>query len=44
MEKLEVGPGPEVGFNLERLLLKVLDDPDLNNREMLLALAEKSRT
>lgn len=44
MEKLEVGPGPEVGLILERLLLKVLDDPDLNDREMLLLLAEKSRT
>ena len=38
MSALGVPPGPLVGRVLERLLEKVLDDPQLNEREALLAL------
>jgi len=36
METLAIGPGPEVGKVLERLLEEVLVDPSLNRRETLL--------
>lgn len=40
METAGVPPGPLVGVVLEELLECVLDDPQLNNRERLLAIAE----
>ncbi len=39
MAELAIAPGPAVGAVLERLLERVLDDPGLNTRERLLALA-----
>jgi tRNA nucleotidyltransferase (CCA-adding enzyme) len=36
MRVLGVGPGPQVGAALERLLQRVLDDPGFNRREALL--------
>jgi len=39
MAALALAPGPAVGEVLERLLERVLDDPALNTRERLLALA-----
>ncbi|MFH1386738.1 MAG: HD domain-containing protein, partial [bacterium] len=41
MEALKVKPGPKVGEILDALLEKVLDDPALNTREILLALIKK---
>ena len=38
MRELGVGPGRQVGQVLSRLLERVLDDPDLNTKEMLLRL------
>ncbi len=38
-----VAPGPAVGETLGRLLERVLDDPALNRRDVLLALARQSR-
>jgi hypothetical protein len=35
--------GPEIGRTLDRLLARVLDDPSLNRRETLLALAQEGR-
>ena len=34
-----VEPGPKMGLVLDRLLDRVLEDPSLNTREQLLALA-----
>ncbi len=41
MKDLGIPPGPEVGRILRALLEKVLDEPKLNERETLLALARK---
>ncbi len=38
MEELKLPPGPQVGRILERLLDKVMETPELNNRQDLLAL------
>jgi tRNA nucleotidyltransferase (CCA-adding enzyme) len=40
MQTLGVRPGPIVGKVLERLLEQVLEDPALNQREVLLPLIE----
>jgi poly(A) polymerase/tRNA nucleotidyltransferase (CCA-adding enzyme) len=40
MDALHIKPGPIVGKILNELLEKVLDNPDLNNHEMLMALAK----
>jgi len=40
MDALHIKPGPIVGKILNELLEKVLDNPDLNNHETLLALAK----
>ncbi len=40
MARLGIQPGPAVGKMLERLLERVLDNPDLNRREDLLALLD----
>jgi tRNA nucleotidyltransferase (CCA-adding enzyme) len=39
-----VSPGPELGATLSHLLAAVLEDPSLNDRERLLALARDRRT
>lgn len=39
--EIGVTPGPRVGLILERLLAMVVDDPDLNSREALLAAARR---
>lgn len=39
MSELGLRPGPEIGRILKELFERVLDDPDLNTRESLLALA-----
>lgn len=41
MRELGIGPGPKVGRILSRLHQAVLDDPSLNTREVLLALARR---
>jgi len=41
MEALKLPPGPTVGLILEQLLQAVLEDPALNEREMLLRIAER---
>jgi tRNA nucleotidyltransferase (CCA-adding enzyme) len=41
MAELGIPPGPEVGRILDALFEKVLDEPDLNTRERLLALARE---
>ena len=41
MIALGMQPGPRMGEVLDRLLEKVLDAPELNTREQLLALAEQ---
>ncbi|HZP97821.1 MAG TPA: HD domain-containing protein [Candidatus Limnocylindria bacterium] len=41
MRELGLRPGPEVGRILRALFERVLDDPDLNTRERLLALARE---
>jgi len=41
IQHLGIRPGPAVGKLLERLVERVLDDPSLNEREQLLALAEQ---
>ena len=43
MEHLGLGPGPEVGQVLGRLLEAVIENPELNRRETLLALLETAR-
>ena len=42
--KLDVKPGPIIGKILETLLEKVLDNPDLNQQEKLIAEAQKILT
>jgi len=39
MRELGISPGPHVGVILRALLERVLEDPSLNTREQLLALA-----
>lgn len=41
METLRVQPGPKIGLILNSLLAEVLDDPSLNERDMLLARARE---
>jgi tRNA nucleotidyltransferase (CCA-adding enzyme) len=41
MVELGIGPGPEVGRTLQRLLEHVLDSPEVNKREVLLAMMRK---
>jgi len=41
MTQLEILPGPIVGKILKDLLEKVLDDPEINNRDKLLELAKE---
>jgi putative nucleotidyltransferase with HDIG domain len=43
MEALDLAPGPEVGRVLAELLERVLEDPGLNRRDSLLALAREVR-
>ena len=43
MRELGMSPGPEVGVVLEALLEEVLDRPDLNRKELLLARLRESR-
>ena len=43
VRELEIEPGPEVGRLLAGLMEAVLDDPGLNRREALLALARRQR-
>lgn len=43
MEALGIGPGPEVGRVLQGLLDAVMDDPSLNDKDKLIALAVKIR-
>lgn len=38
---LNIGPGPRIGEILNKLLEKVLDDPDLNTRERLIQLVDR---
>jgi putative nucleotidyltransferase with HDIG domain len=44
MQAFEIGPGRAVGESLERLLQEVLDRPELNTREQLLARLHEWRT
>lgn len=37
-----IPPGPRIGAILDQLLAMVVDDPSLNTREVLLALARRS--
>ena len=37
MDVLDLSPGPEVGGILEELMELVTEDPDLNNKEALIA-------
>lgn len=41
MRELGIGPGPEVGRAIAAVFERVLDDPDLNRRERLLALVRE---
>jgi len=41
METLKVPPGPKIGLILSSLLAEVLDDPSLNERDLLLARARE---
>jgi len=41
MQELRIASGPEVGRILAELFERVLDDPALNTRERLLALARE---
>ncbi len=41
MRKLQIEPGPKVGYILSALLEEVLDDPDKNNKEYLLESVKK---
>lgn len=41
MSELELKPGPKIGAILEVLLAKVIDDPSLNERKLLIAEAKK---
>lgn len=41
MQNLDLKPGPRIGEVLDQLLEKVLEDPELNNKEKLLKLAKK---
>ncbi|MBI2982595.1 MAG: HD domain-containing protein [Chloroflexi bacterium] len=43
MRELGIGPGPEVGRILRELFERVLDEPELNTRDRLLALAREIR-
>ena len=42
MNKFNIGPGPSIGKILNSLLEEILDDPDKNTKETLLALAEET--
>jgi len=44
MEALKVEPGPKIGLLLNSLLAEVLDDPSLNERDLLLARARELDT
>ncbi len=41
METQKIGPGPKVGRILNHLLERVLDDPSLNKRGVLIDLVKK---
>lgn len=40
MKELKLKPGPKIGAILDVLLMKVIEEPELNNRESLIALAK----
>jgi hypothetical protein len=41
MTELNLAPGPHIGVILAELLETVLDDPEMNSRELLLNIARK---